>query len=96
MIQVIIAAAYADGILDDSEKETILKQFEKAELSQEEIDFLLKEMHNPKSIEELTAGINNPDISKVMYSLAVQCVPIDTEEERKWFEQLAHALAIDR
>jgi len=96
MIQVIIAAAYADGILDDNEKETILKQFEKAELSQEEIDFLLKEMDSPKNIEELTAGIDNPDIGKVMYNLAVQCVPIDTEEERKWFDQLARALAIDR
>jgi len=96
MIQVIIAAAYADGILDDSEKEAILKQFKKAELSQEEINFLLQEMHSPKSIEELTTGINNPEISKVMYNLAVQCVPIDTEKERKWFDQLARALAIDR
>ncbi len=96
MIQVIIAAANADGVLDDKEKEAILKQFEKAELSQEEIEFLLEEMHHPKSIEELTAGINNPEISKVMYSLAAQCIPIDTEEERKWFDQLARALAIDR
>ena len=94
IIQVIIAAANADGILDDNEKEAILKQFKKAELSQEEINFLLLEMHNPKSIEELTAGIDNPDIGKVMYNLAVQCVPIDTEAERKWFDQLARALSL--
>jgi len=95
MIQVIIAAANADGTLDNEEKKAILKRFIDAELSEEETGFLLKEMSNPKSIAELTGNIQSPDISKAMYSLAVQCVPIDTEAERKWFDQLAHALALN-
>jgi uncharacterized membrane protein YebE (DUF533 family) len=95
MIQVIISAAYADGILDEEEKMTILRQFEKAELSREESDFLMAEMHHPKSIEELTKNTEDPLIRRAMYTLAVQSVPIDTPEERQWFDRFAKALNLD-
>ena len=95
MIQVIISAAYADGFVDEDEKKAILDQFGKAELSREENDFLLEQMRNPKSIEELTENIADPAVCKAMYTLAVQSVPIDTPEERQWFDRFAQALALE-
>ncbi len=95
MIQVIISAAYADGFVDEAEKKAILDQFGKAELSREENDFLMEQMRNPKSIEELTKNIADPAVCKAMYTLAVRSVPIDTPEERRWFDRFAQALALD-
>lgn len=95
MIQVIISAAYADGFVDEDEKKAILDQFGKAELSREENDFLLEQMRNPKSIEELVANIEDPAVCKAMYTLAIRSVPIDTPEERQWFDKFAQALALD-
>jgi len=95
MIQVIISAAYADGFVDEAEKKAILDQFGKAKLSREEKDFLMEQMRNPKSIEELTKNIADPAVCKAMYTLAVRSVPIDTPEERRWFDRFAQALALD-
>ncbi|WP_457577786.1 DUF533 domain-containing protein [Desulfomarina sp.] len=95
MIQVIISAAYADGYVDEDEKKAILDQFGKAELSGKENEFLLEQIHNPKSIDELTENITDPAVCKAMYTLAVRSVPIDTPEERRWFDRFAEALALD-
>lgn len=94
LIRVMIAAAYADGHLDPQEEQEILARLRSVELSREEKQFILSEFHRPRSIEELTAGIGDPQIAQTMYSLAVSAVVIDTPEERAWLDRLAEALAI--
>jgi uncharacterized membrane protein YebE (DUF533 family) len=56
--------------------------------------FLLNELHQPKSIDTLVAGINDPAVAKTMYMLAVAAIAIDTEAERTWLNTLAQRLAI--
>lgn len=96
LIQVMIAAAHADGTLDSAEEQAILERAGKTGLSQEERMFLLDELHKPKSIAELTAGIGDPSVAKTMYLLAANTVAIDTEAERNWLDQLAVALGISK
>ncbi|MDP3694586.1 MAG: DUF533 domain-containing protein [Desulfocapsaceae bacterium] len=94
LIQVMIAAAHADGGLDSDEEGRILARLQGQRLSQEERGFVLTEMHAPKSIEQLVAGINDPRVAQTMYSLAVSAVVVDTAEERAWLDRLATALTI--
>lgn len=94
MIQVMIAAASADGTLDAQEEKVILDKLRDIELSQEEKMFMLEELHHPKDIPTLTRGIDNPASAKVMYMLAVAAIDIDTEAERNWLDELARGLAI--
>lgn len=94
LIQVMIAAAHADGGMDSDEEGKILDRLQGQGLSQEERRFILTEMHAPKSIELLVAGINDPRVAQTMYSLAVSAVVVDTAEERAWLDRLATALTI--
>lgn len=94
MIQVMIAAAHADGTLDESEEKAILDRLRGAELDSEEKTFLLNELHQPKPLSELTNGINDPATAKTMYMLAVATIEMDTEAERIWLDKLGTQLGI--
>nr|WP_320011960.1 DUF533 domain-containing protein [uncultured Desulfobulbus sp.] len=94
LIQVMAAAAHADGEMDADEERAVLDKLRGAELSQEEKMFLLGELHQPKTIDELVEGINDPAVAKTMYMLAVATVEIDTEAERIWLDTLAGRLGI--
>ena len=94
MIQVMAAAAHADGEMDADEERAVLEKLRGAELSQDEKMFLLGELHQPKTIDELVEGINDPAVAKTMYMLAVATIEIDTEAERTWLDTLAGRLGL--
>jgi uncharacterized membrane protein YebE (DUF533 family) len=94
MIQVMIAAACADGAMDEQEEKAILDKLRETELSQEEKMFMLEELHHPKDIAALTEGITQPSVAKVMYMLAVSAVAVDTDTERTWLDEFARSLGI--
>lgn len=96
MIRVMIAAAHADGNLDEEEEKAILARLRTADLSQEERMFVLDELHKPKSLSELTSGITDPSIAKTMYMLAVNAIAIDTPGEREWLDRLAASLSLSK
>lgn len=94
LIQVMAAAAHADGVMDADEERAVLDKLRGAELTQEEKMFLLGELHQPKSIDVLVAGITDPGVARTMYMLALATIDIDTEAERAWLDTLASRLGI--
>lgn len=95
LIQTMVAAAHADGALDGEEEKRILEKLSQEQgLNSEEKQFLLAQLHQPKTIEELVSGINQPVLAQTMYSLAVATIVIDTPEERQWLDSLADALSL--
>ena len=94
MIQVMIAAASADGMMDETEEKVILDKLRDAELSQEEKMFMLEELHHPKDIDTLTAGITNPRSPRVCICWHVSAISFDTAEERNWLDELARGLGL--
>lgn len=96
MIQVMIAAAHADGTMDEQEEQAVLERLKGENLNQEERMFLLTELHNPLPVAELTAGMDDPSAAKAMYMLAVSAVDIDNEAERRWFDDLAARLGLSK
>ncbi len=94
MIKVMIAAAHADGTMDEAEEKAVLDRLRDAGLSQEEKMFLIEALHQPQTIAALTKGITDPGVSKTMYMLAVATIDIDTEAERVWLDQLADQLGL--
>ncbi len=94
MIQAMIAAAHADGTLDENEEQAILDKLRGAELSSEEKMFLLDELHHPRTIEELTSGITDPAAAKTMYLLAVGAITVDTDAEQQWLDELGSNLGL--
>ncbi len=94
LVQVMIAAAHADGTLDADEERAILDRLRGAELSQEEKMFLLEELHNPRRIAELTEGIGSLRLAQAMYAVALSAITVDTESERRWLNDLGAALGL--
>ncbi len=96
LIQVMVAAAHADGVMDEQEERAVLDKLRGVDLTQEEKMFLLGELHQPKSIEQLVEGVVDPGVGRTMYMLAVAAAKIDTEAERAWFDQLAGRLGLSK
>jgi len=96
MIQAMAAAAHADGVMDAEEERAVLDRLRGADLSQEEKMFLLNELHQPKSIEALVAGVNDPAVAQTMYMLAAAAITVDTEAERAWLDELASRLGLSK
>lgn len=96
MIQVMAAAAHADGVMDAEEERAVLDRLRGADLSQEEKMFLLNELHQPKSIEALVAGVSDPAMAQTMYMLAAAAISVDTEAERAWLDELAGRLGLSK
>lgn len=88
--------AGADGVMDEAEERAVLDRLRGADLSQEEKLFLVDELHRPKPIEELAAGITDLAVARTLYLLAATAVAIDTEAERAWFDRLARQLGLSR
>ena len=96
MLQAMVAAAHADGVMDEAEERAVLDRLRGADLSQEEKLFLVDELHRPKPIEEPAAGITDLAVARTLYLLAATAVAIDTEAERAWFDRLARQLGLSR
>lgn len=94
MIQVMVAAAHADGTLDEREERAILDKLRTIDLSHEERMFLLNELHNPREVAALVAGMNDPSTAKAMYMLACSTIEVDAEAERAWLNELAVGLGL--
>lgn len=94
MIRTMIAAANADGKIDAEEEAKILEKFREQDLSREEKQVLLQELHNPKDIDELTSDIDGTNVAQTMYSIAALAITIDTDAERQWMDRLAQSLKI--
>jgi uncharacterized membrane protein YebE (DUF533 family) len=94
LIQVMVGAAHADGILDAEEEKEILDRLRGLELSAEEKMYLATELHRPCGVAELCAGVDNPGLAQTMYAVAASTVLVDTEQERRWLDELGAALGI--
>jgi uncharacterized membrane protein YebE (DUF533 family) len=92
LIRAMIAAANADGVLDDTERMRILAQLEGTGLSGEEKDFLSEEFGAPRSLDEIAAAVDGPAAAAQVFTVSLMAVDADTPEEREYLEALRLAL----
>ncbi len=92
LIRAMIAAANADGVLDDTERRRILGQLEGTGLSGEEKDFLLAEFGAPRSLAEIATSADGPAAAAQVFTVSLMAVDADTPEEREYLEALRLAL----
>ena len=90
-----IAAAWADGVLDAAELEAIHARLEDDELSAEDRQLVWKELGQAASIEELAREATTDKLRTEVYVAAVLGLDADTPEEAAWLTQLASALELE-
>jgi len=95
LIRAMIAAAAADGRIDEKEQQKILGGLKQAGLDGAAQQFLAREINNPATVKDLAAAVSSPEEGVQVYAAARVAVDPDAEEEHEFLEALAEALGID-
>lgn len=96
LIRAMIAAANADGAIDQEERQRILDKFKDAGLSQEEHAFLVHELFSPASLEGIVSQVSSEAVARQVYGVSLLAVDVDTDAERAYLQTLGQRLALSQ
>ncbi|WP_201842340.1 tellurite resistance TerB family protein [Microvirga zambiensis] len=94
-LRTMVAAAAADGRIDQAERARIVKGLIEAGIDPESSHWLENEMASPADVDELAEGVNDPEMAAQVYAAARIAIDPDTIQEREFLHQLAEALDLD-
>lgn len=94
MVQAMIAAAAADGRIDDAERTQILARAESAGVDAETRDFLQRELDAPLPLSAIVAR-TRPELAGDVYAASLIAITNDTPEEQRYLDDLAEKLKLD-
>ncbi len=95
MVRAMIAAAAADGEIDDTERVRIMGNLKQAGLDDEASGFLDEEFANPLDAAGLVQMSSTPEIAAQIYTAARLSVDPDTDGEQTFLADLASGLSLD-
>jgi len=94
LIQTMIAAAHADGMVDAQEQSRILERCQSAGLSQAEQALLKAEIQNPVDLDSLCSAAQHFRIEGQVYAAALLAVDIDNSKEETFLNEMANTLGL--
>jgi len=94
-LRTMVAAAAADGRIDQAERARIVKGLTEAGIDPESSHWLENEMASPADVDELAESVNDPEMAAQVYAAARIAIDPDTIQEREFLHQLADALDLD-
>jgi len=92
LAEAMIAAARADGHVDQEEQQRILQHL--GELDAEERDFIREVMAKPVDVDDL-ARRTPAELRASVYGVSVAAIRVDTMEEARYLRELAARLGLD-
>jgi len=96
LIRTMIAAAAADGRIDESEKTKIIAMFEQSGgFNDEARAFVQGELTNPASLDDLAGSIRTQEEAVQVYTAARIAIEADSSAEKNFLAGLAQRLNID-
>lgn len=95
MIRAMIAAAAADGMIDEEERGRILDKLKAVELTPEEHSFIVQELLSPCDLDKIVRAVETPAIARQVYAVSLMAIEVDTDAERKYITSLAARLGLD-
>jgi uncharacterized membrane protein YebE (DUF533 family) len=90
-----VAAATADGRVDEAERTRIVGALSRAGVDAEATRWLERELASPATVEELADPVQTPEKAAQVYAAARVAVDPDTMQEREFLRQLAESLDLD-
>ena len=87
-----INAAKADGHVGPDEMQRIMGKLKEAGAEQEGIAFLMGEIQKPLDMQSMVARVRSPELAAEVYAASLLAIEIDTDAERQYLRNLAHAL----
>lgn len=91
-LRVMVAAASADGLLDEREREHLDKAVIDAAIGADGTEWLAAEIASPADVDTIAAAVDNPEMAARVYTAARLAVSLDNLQEREFMKRLAEAL----
>lgn len=96
LMRAMIAAANADGHIDESERQRIYDQVEHLELTTQDKASLFDELRKPLSLEQLVATVPNSEMAVEVYAASVLAIDEQQPAAQEYLNELAFAMMIPR
>ncbi len=94
IIRAMIAAAKADGHIDEEEKKRIDEQLARMKLVDGASDFIAKELDKPLNIHDVVEGVDDPEAAVEIYLASRMVIDVDNIPERIYLKSLARELKL--
>lgn len=95
IVTAMIAAAKADGTIDPEERQKILGRLSEGGLSNEEREYLDRELTGPLDIDKVVNSATGPEHAIELYAASLLAIDPDHPAERAYLEMLAARLGLD-
>lgn len=95
LIRAMIAAANADGVIDETERNRILEKLKAVSLSEEEHSFIVHELLSPGDLESIAGQVDTPETARQVYAVSLVAIDVDTAAERDYLAALAQRMGLD-
>ena len=96
LMRAMIAAAYADGHLDETERQKIFAQVEQMELSIQEKTMLFDELRKPMSLSELVQAVPDAQTGIEVYAASASAIDLQQPVSGQYLNNLANHLCLPR
>ncbi len=95
VLKAMIAAAKADGRIDDAERDRILDKMREGGADDDTLAFIAEEAATPLDIDALVSGVSDPQMAAQVYAASLLAIKVDTAEERAYLAALNKKLGLD-
>lgn len=94
LLRAMLAAAKADGHIDEQEQGRIDAYLQKLNLDPEALHFVKNELAKPLNVKEVAAGADSSAAAAEIYLTSLLAINIDSEQERAYLDELATELKL--
>ena len=92
LLKAVVAAARADGHIDEAEGARIEQQLGTLTLDPASVEFFKQELQKPLSAKEVAAGADSPATASEIYLVSLAVIDEQGEQERAYLQDLAREL----
>ena len=92
LVKAMVAAAKADGEIDEKERLNINMQIAKLGLDDDSATFIAAEMVKPLDAKDIAAEVDSPETASEIYLVSRAIIDVDNERERSYLNDLEKAL----
>jgi uncharacterized membrane protein YebE (DUF533 family) len=94
LVRAMVAAANADGVIDETERAEILGRLASTGLGPDERAALAAELDRPRPVAALVAEVPNPEIARQFYAVSLLAIDVDNAAEKIHLRSLPAMLGL--
>ena len=94
LVRAMVAAAKADGQIDQQEIARITGKLEEIGADAETRQFLAEELRRPLDLDSIVRAVPGPEVAVEVYAASLLAIEVDTPAERAYLEALADRLQL--